>query len=71
MGVSGSAGEGQMGKAVAWVYFEKSRVRETDSHSVQSCPAGPTAAKCSQGRSMAYSSTSQIPVRLFLFRAIS
>lgn len=70
MGVSGS-GEGQMEKAVAWVYFEKSRVSETDSHSVQSCPAGPTVAKCSRGRSMAYSSTSQIPVRPSLFRAIS
>lgn len=60
-----------MGQAVAWVYFEKSRVRETDSHSVQSCPAGPTAAKCSEGRSTASSSLSQIPVRPFLFRAIS
>lgn len=63
VGVSGS-GEGQMGKAVAWVYFEKSRVSETDSHIVQSCPAGLTAAKCSQERFMAYSSTSQIPETL-------
>lgn len=52
MGVSGSR-EGQMGRAVAWEYFEKSRVRETDSHSVQSCPAGPTAAKCSQQKAAA------------------
>lgn len=57
MGVSGSR-EGQMGKAVAWEYFEKSRVRETDSHSVQSCPAGLAATRCSQQRSIAYFSTS-------------
>lgn len=57
VGVSGSR-EGQMGKAVAWEYFEKSRVRETDSHSVQSCPAGLAATRCSQQRSIAYFSTS-------------